>query len=666
MQQIRTNCPLDCYAHCGLIAHTKNNRVLNITGDLQHPLNKGLICNKGRKKHLQRLYSPDRITTPLRKTKNGWKPVSWDNAYELIAENLHKILELYGPLAILHHDNGGSEGILKTLSQRFFNALGGYTSPSGSICWGSGYQAQQYDFGHLQLHEWEDVLNSRLIVLWGRDPATTNLQMMPLLREAKKKGAQIVVINPIAIASCSLADLHIAPRPGSDGALALAVAHEIIHNNWVNRAFVNEHVYGYEKYCELIKDYTPEKVTSITGVPTEQIRVLARTYGTTKPASIFFGYGLQRYTNSGQTVRAIDALAAITGNIGVAGGGANYAGSHWKGVLAPIKGSELSPVIREIPWPTLANELLEVSDPPVKAIFVTRSNPLTQLPETGKVRQAFNKAEFTVVADMLMNDTAEMADLFLPCTTFLEEEEVLHSSWNHYLAYSPKVVEPLGDSRSDHHIFSGLAQFMGISGFPNLTSEQWLQRALAPLAKYGITLDKLKAGPLRHPLAPDVPWQDYSFSTPSGKFELYSQLAERAALNPLPEYTEPTESPLRNPLLAQQFPYHLITAHHPDYLHSQFWHLEGGQDLQAVYLHPKTACKIGVEANQNVVVATLRGKASFRVSLSDKLREDTILIYQGHWAKHGNGVNCLTPQYIPDMGLGTPYYDCLCQVEPNK
>ena len=336
MQLIRTNCPLDCYAHCGLIAHLENGKIINISGDEKHPLNKGLICNKGRRKHLQRLYSPERVKTPLRKTLSGWQPISWQNAYELIADNLRKILDVYGPLAILHHDNGGSEGILKTLPQRFFNALGGCTTPSGSICWGSGYQAQQYDFGHLQLHNWADITNSRLILLWGRDPATTNLQMMPLLKEAKQRGAQIIVVNPIAIASCSLADLHIAPRPGSDGALALAVAHEIIHNNWVDKEFISKHVYGYREYCELVKDYTPEKVATITGVPTEQIRLLAKAYGTISPASILFGYGLQRYTNGGQTIRAIDALAAITGNIGVAGGGANYAGSHWKGMLATI------------------------------------------------------------------------------------------------------------------------------------------------------------------------------------------------------------------------------------------------------------------------------------------------------------------------------------------
>ncbi|RYD04193.1 hypothetical protein N752_15220 [Desulforamulus aquiferis] len=163
---IKTICPMDCYAHCGLVASLEGGKVTKIVGDPDHPLNKGLICVKGRKKHLQRIYSPERVTTPLRKTSSGWQPVSWTEAYEIIADNLTKITKSYGHTSILHHDNGGSEGILKTLSQRFFNALGGCSRPAGSICWGSGNKAQAYDFGRPQLHSWDDLLNSKLIILW--------------------------------------------------------------------------------------------------------------------------------------------------------------------------------------------------------------------------------------------------------------------------------------------------------------------------------------------------------------------------------------------------------------------------------------------------------------------------------------------------------------------
>ncbi|MEW6697880.1 MAG: molybdopterin-containing oxidoreductase family protein [Bacillota bacterium] len=667
MQQVRTVCPLDCYAHCGLVAHVSDDKVMKITGDEKHPVNQGLICNKGRSKHLQRLYSEDRLTTPLRMSSHGWQPISWENAYEMLAEELKKILDTYGPLAILHHDNAGSEGILKGLSKRFFNALGGCTRPAGSICWGSGYQAQAYDFGKLQLHPWEDVLNSRLILLWGRDPAGTNIQMMPLLQQAKRQGARVVVINPLKVASCSLADLHISPRPGTDGALALAVAHEMIKNNRVNQNYIDRHVYGYEKYCELVQQYPPEKAAAVTGVPEEQIRQLAEIYGTVSPACILFGYGLQRYANGGQTVRAIDALAAITGNIGIAGGGANYAGGHWKGAFAPVDGRELPVSVRTLPWPTLADSLLQTNDPPVKSIFVTRSNPLTQLPDTNRVKEAFRRSRFTVVVDMFLTDTAEVADLVLPCTTFLEEEDVVYSSWNHYLAYSPRVVEPVGQCRSDHHIFTGLAQVMELPNFPEQSAEQWLSESLAPLSEYGITLDRLKTGPVRHHLAPEVPWQDGRFATPSGKFELYSQLAEADGVNPLPAYEEPTESPLRDAALAENYPLHLISAHHPDHLHSQFWNLtEKGRQIQPVYLHPDTAAAAGIRQDQEVVLATRHGEAVFKAAISDTVRRDTVLVYQGHWARHGNGVNHLTPQHTPDMGLGTPYYDCLCRVSPKR
>ncbi|AEF93715.1 Nitrate reductase [Desulfotomaculum nigrificans CO-1-SRB] len=666
MPKIRTACPMDCYSHCGLVAQVEDGKIIQIDGDVNHPLNKGLICQKGRVKHLQRIYSPQRITTPLRKTSAGWQSISWSAAYDIIAEKLTPLVKLYGPTTILHHDNCGSEGILKSLSRRFFSALGGCTRPQGSICWGSGYQAQVYDFGRLQLHSWEDVLNSRLIILWGRDPASTNIHMLSLLQQAKKQGAKIIVINPVEVASCRLADWHIAPRPGSDGALALAVANEIIKNDWINQDYIDKHVFGYPAYRELVAQYPAEKVSAITGIPVEQICTLAREYGTTSPASIFFGYGLQRYTNGGQTVRAIDALAAITGNIGIPGGGANYAGGHWKGMLADITGSELSPEVRRLPWPTLAEAMLKANDPPIKAIFVTRSNPLTQLPDTSRVKEAFSQSELTVVVDFFLNDTAQMADLVLPCTTFLEGEDVVYSSWNHYMTYQHQVVSPVGQCRSDHHIFAGLAQHMGLPGFPNLSDSQWLEQALAPLAQYGVTLDKLKEGPVRHPLAPDVPWHDGNFATPSGKFELYSQLAEADGVNPLPDYVEPAESPLRNPGLAQNYPLHLITVHHPDYLHSQFWNLsDAGQSRQPVYLHPDTAAVYGIEDNAPVIVATSRGQITCQAKLSPKVRPDTALLYEGHWLSHGNGVNLLTGQYRPDMGLGTPYYDCLCRVTPK-
>ncbi|GAB6157135.1 molybdopterin-dependent oxidoreductase [Desulfotomaculum varum] len=663
MQQIRTNCPLDCYAHCGLVAHIQDGKVIKITGDEKHPVNKGIICSKGRFKHLQRLYSEERITTPLYKTGRGWQPISWQDAYLLIAEELTKILDTYGPQAILHHDNGGSEGLLKTLSHRFFNALGGCSRPVGSICWGSGYQAQLYDFGKLQLHSWEDILNARLILLWGRDPASTNIQMMPLLQQAKNQGAKIIVINPLQVASCSLADWHMAPRPGSDGALALAVAHQIIKNNMVNHDYIKQYVYGFNRFSELVQDFPPEKAATVTGVPAEQICRLAEMYSSISPACILLGYGLQRYSNGGQTVRAIDALAAITGNIGRAGGGVNYAGGHWKGVFSPIDGRELAFTNRKLPWPVLADAILEAHDPPIKSIFVTRSNPVTQLPHTGRVRQAFSQSEFTVVVDMFLTDTALLAHLVLPCTTFLEEEDVLFSSWNHYLSYSPQVVPPVGECRSDFHIFSDLAQVMGLPDFPRRSPEEWLAEALAPLAPYGITLEQLKSGPIRHPLAPDVPWQDGRFATPSGKFELYSQLAAADGVSPLPVYHEPAESPLRDAELAREYPFHLITAHHPDYLHSQFWNLsEKGRQRQPVYLHPDTAASLNVQPGQTVEVATRRGKALFTAFFTEKIRPDTVLIYQGHWAAHGNGVNHLTAQYIPDMGLSTPYYDCLCRI----
>jgi anaerobic selenocysteine-containing dehydrogenase len=667
MQKTRTACPLDCFAHCGLLATVENGRVTRIEGDPEHPVNRGLICGKGRTRHLQRMYHPERITTPLlRSGRSGaWQAVSWDTAYEIIADRVTAIIARYGPTALLHLDNEGSAGILKTLSRRFFNALGGCSRPTGSLCWGSGCQAQTYDFGRWQIHGWEDLLNSRLIVLWGRDPASTNIHLMPLLKKARERGARVVVINPVRVASCANADRHVAPRPGSDGALALAVAHELIGNGWVDQRFIDRHVKGYEEFRRLVETFPPERAAAVTGVPVEEIRALAREYGNARPACILFGFGLQRYANGGQTIRAIDALAAITGNIGVPGGGANYGGEHWTGLIAPITGAELAREERFLPWPTLADAMLEARDPPVRGIFVTRCNPVTQAPQTVRVKEAFARSEFTVVTDFFLTDTAQMADMVLPCTSFLEAEDVVFGSWNHYLTYAPPVVPPRGECRSDFEIFAGLARHMGLDGFPDLDGREWLARALAPLAAYGITLETLRKGPVRNPAAPEVPWQDGVFFTPSGKFELYSERAAADGLDPLPVYVEPVESPLRDAVSAQEYPFHLITAHHAGYLHSQFWNMtEEGRTLQRVYLHPEAAAACGIRDGQPVRVATRHGALVCRAAVTDRVRRDTVLIYQGSWAAYGGGVNVLTPQYLPDMGLGTPFYDCMCRLIP--
>ncbi len=657
-------CPLNCLDSCGLLVEVDGGRVAKVSGDPRHPLTRGFICGKGQKL-IERTYSPDRIRFPLRRTGSGWQRISWAEALSAIGERLLKIREEYGSSAVLHHRGHGSNGVLKNLDRRFFNAFGGVTEPEGSVCWGSGYAAQEYDFGGVYCHSWEDCLNSRTIILWGRDPAVTNLHLVPLLKEAQAKGARLISVNPVQTKSAELADAHVGLRPGTDGALALGMAHVILRDRLLDLDFVANHVHGFEEYAKLVKEYTPEKVAHITGVPRDTVESLAQTYAKRKPSAIFLGYGLQRYTNGGKTVRAIDALAAITGNIGIAGGGVNYAHRYNGRLLSSITGDEMAIHRRYLPYPVLAQAILEAQEPPIKAIFVTRSNPVSQLSNTALVKEAFTRAGLVVVIDYFLTDTAELADYILPCTTGFEAEDLVTSSWQEFWAYAPKLVEPVGEARPEAEIFGELAQRMGLKGFGERTAGQWLEEALAPAAAYGINLQSLKNGAVRNPLAPAAAWQDKQFATPSGKYELYSNQAAADGLDPLPSYAEPRESLTANPWVAREYPLHFLTPHPRDCLNSQLQNLKEEStesSLPVLEIHPRTAEARYIRNNDLVLVESPRGEMRAIARLTGKVPIYLVQVAEGGWLKAGGGVNFLTPDVIPDLGMGIPYYDCVCQV----
>lgn len=656
----RTACPLDCFASCGLLVDTDNGRIVDIRGDPGHPLTGGRVCGKARR-HLDRLYHPERLQYPMVRSGNGWQRVSWDEALELWAAKLEETRTGFGTTAVLHADASGSNGLLRGMGERFFNVYGGVTRPTGSLCWGAGLAAQALDFGGHQIHEWDDLVNSRTVLLWGRDPARTNIHLLEHLRRAAAAGAEIISINPVQVRGVP-AMWHVCPRPGTDGALALGMAHVIISEGLADTDFVEQHVQGYREFAASVREFTPERAAGICGVPAGEIRELACRYAGPGPAAIVLGFGLQRYTNAGRTIRSIDALAAITGNIGIPGGGVSYAHQLWKQFFTDLSGSEFALGRRTFPWPALARHILAAEEPPVRCIVVTRCNPLTQLPDTNRARAAFRSADFVVVVDFFLTDTAAEADLVLPCTTFLESEDLVYCSLNNYLSYMPAVVESVGESKSDLEIFTSLARRMGLIDFGFLSNRQWIEKALKPVADQGITLDRLKEGPVRNPTAPRVAWADRRFPTASGKYELFSLQAQAAGLEPLPVY-QPPESFAEGP--EADYPLYLLTPHHRDYIHSQFWNMarEGQlEPLPGVEMHPETSACTGLEEGDTVWVETNRGRLQGIVKYANEISPGVVRVYQGRWHSLEGGANLLTPDKVADLGGGSCYYDCRCRV----
>jgi len=663
MIERRTVCTLDCHPHCGLLATIKAGRVVRVKGDPSHPLTKGITCGKARR-HVDRANDPRRLLRPIERKDGTWRAITWEHALDTISERLLGIRDEYGSTAVLHHDVCGSEGLLGNLSKRFFNAFGGVTSPEGDVCWGSGYAAQSYDFGEPGMHDWADLENSRCIILWGRDPAVTHVHVLPYIMKARARGARVLAINPAAVHIPGGLDLHLAPRPGTDGALALAMAHQIIEDGMIDQGFLRDHVVGFQDFRDMVREYPPERAARISDVSVQGIREASRLYGKGRPSAILLGYGLQRYSNGGQTIRAIDALAAITGNVGVPGGGASYGHRGWKGMFSDITGADLASERRRLPWPRLASAILEAQDPPIKAIIVTRSNPVNQLAGTSRVIEAFRHVDFVVVADFYLTCTAQEADLVLPVASLFEQEDVVFNSWNPYIALAPQLVDPPGDARSDASIFCQLARNMGLSRFGPYEPRWHLEEALRPAAPLGITLEALKEGPVKNPRVGPVAWEHRCFPTPSGKYELYSERALAAGLDPLPAYNAPREHPGGS--LGERFPLHFMTSHRRECLNSQFANFPVGQRESqglAVEIHPVAARARDIAHGDPVRVFNDRGAIAGTAILTQDLREDMVRVRQGGWHQKGEGVNLLTGEQDSDMGLGVPYFDCLCQVE---
>lgn len=713
MATVRTVCPLNCPDCCSLLVEVLGDKV-HVSGDMETMGVSGFICPKGRALG-DSVFSPDRLLYPLLKTNGNWRKISWDESYRIITEKIKETLKKAGPQAILHLFDNGHNGKLKELDRRFFQALGGVTEPRGSMCWGAGIQAQKKDFGAVLSSDWNELLHSKVVILWGRDPAVTNKHLIPLLRQAAEKGTHVIVINPLCVKSTAFAQEYIRVNPGTDGVLALGIAHIILRERWMDFDFAKDNVINFGSYAALLKEYPPERASAVTGVPIKTMESLAKRIAHSRPVMFYLGYGLQRYINGGNTVRAIDALAAISGNIGCQGGGVFYAHQYHKKYLNSVQLPDQAYQRRTFPHATMAAELLkEETLPKIELAFVTRTNPLVTEPDSVRWRELWNSIPFKVTFERRMSETAAMSDLVLPVATIFEEEDVVATSWSNTIYYAQPALEPQGEAKSEALIFTELAAKLGFGKYFSFTSSEWIEYILRPLQEYGINLENLKKGPVRAPYIPEVAWADKKFCTGSGKIELvtkeeflssdespvqmyfekmalesYINIAEKAKENikensneknaennhenmhenediKLNEkstakifYLENYQS-LQKDLNAQgvEHPYILMTPHPDMALHTQFQ----GEDELIAYLHPATASAQGIQNGDKIVVRSKTGELVVTAYLSEDIHKQTVVIPEGTTSNY-LGVNCLIPGRLSAMGESTAYYDAFCQIK---
>ncbi|MFZ1399739.1 MAG: molybdopterin-dependent oxidoreductase, partial [Candidatus Promineifilaceae bacterium] len=549
IQTVRGVCPHDCPDTCGFVTEVENGRPVNFYGDPDHPITQGWLCAKVRP-YLDHVTHPDRLTHPLRrvgpKGSGQWQRISWDEAIGEIGSRWRAIIAEHGAEAILPYSYSGTLGLLQmgVVNGRFWNRLGA-SQLERTICGAAAEFAVEATLGSRRSQPYADVQHSQLVIIWGHNPVSTAPHFMPHLLQARKNGTQVVVIDPRRTRTAKLADWHLAPKPGSDGALALGLAQQIVQNGWHDEAWLAQRTVGWPELQARLADYPLARVAQITGLPEDDLARLAQLYAENSPALIKIADGLQRNFTGGQTVRAICALPALTGQYGRLGGGLAYSTSgylQWDGE-AVGKASHCPPPGRSVNMNRLGAALLgEVSDPPIQSLFVYGSNPAAIAPNAGRVAEGLRREDlFTVVHELFMTDTAVLADIVLPATSQLEQTD-LHKAYGHtYLTYNQPAIPPLGECKSNWDVMQRLATEMGFS-------EPWLHQAAdevldevltATAAKNpalaGITLARLKQeNTLPLAIAPAVPFADGRFPTPSGKVELYAQTMADMGLDPLP------------------------------------------------------------------------------------------------------------------------------------
>ncbi len=654
MDILSHGCTLDCFDACKFNVYVEDGKVLKIEGDKNHPYTKGFICKKGRA-HLDRLNHKDRIYKPLLKINDVWQEISFEKAIEIISDKLKYYKKQFGTQSIIYYEQYGSGSILKSIGEIFFNFYGGVSIPKGGPCWSAGIKAQKYDFGSVKSHCIEDMLNSKNIFVWGKNPAYTTIHTMQMINKARKNGSKLIVIDPIFTDTAKVADKYIRINPGSDGALALAMIKIIFDQNLQDIDFINDYVVGYEEFKTYTDTLNLEYLIDECGVADSEIRDLVKIY-TDKYSTIYIGYGMQKYKNGGNTIRLIDALCAITGQIGVSGGGVNYANMVYPNVLNldPYKSgkyannrefyvSHISEFISE----SLNKSKDEI---PVKMAIITKSNLLNQLAGLNELEKSMSNIEFKVCFDMFMTDTAKACDLFIPCTNTLESEDIVFSSMtNPYIIYNEKVVEPKNKLMDEYYFFRKLANEMGLKAYPKVSKVAYLSKVVEPLKQCILNIDLEKIKKEYITIHKKVAWKDKKFETLSGKFELYSKLAKDDGLSAIPKCIS----------YKRENKFRLLTNHARDSIASQ--HIMDKKCISQAFINEKMVTKLSIQNKEIVHLKSKKNSIRVEINIDDNVGDYIVKMYAGWWKENGNP-NFIIESGISDMGGQVTYNETFVDI----
>ncbi len=672
---VRAACPHDCPDTCAMLVTVEGGRAVRVQGDPDHPTTHGALCTKV-SRYAERSYHPERVLQPLRrigpKGSGRFEPVSWDTALDDIAARL-KAIAARDPQAILPYSYAGTMGLVQGegMAARFFHKLGA-SLLDRTICASAGGDALAATYGGKVGMHVEHYAESRLILIWGSNSIASNLHFWTFAQQAKRAGAKLVCIDPRRTETAEKCHQHVALLPGTDGALALGLMHELIVNDWLDHDYLARHVDGWPALRERALAWTPERTAATCGLTADEVRGLARDYGTTKPAAIRLNYGMQRVKGGGNAVRLIALLPCLTGAWRHRAGGLLLSASGW--FKSPRDDAWLQrPDLlagrrpRTINMSTIGDDLLREASPAfgpkVEAVVVYNSNPVAVAPESRKVVAGFAREDlFTVVLEHFLTDTADHADYVLPATTQLEHWDV-HGAYGHrYVLLNRPAIAPLGQSRPNTEVFRQLARRFGFTEPCFADSDETLARHA--FKAEAVDFDRLlDAGWVMLPV-PDAPFADGGFPTPHGK-----AIVDAPGLG-VPDFVPPHESVASAPALAQRFPLAMISPPARHFLNSTFVNVKSLRSIEGeplLEIHPDDAAARGIAAGALVRVFNERGEYRCKVDVSERARPGVVNGLGVWWRKFGHdgtNVNELTSQRLTDIGRAPTFYDCLVEVAP--
>ena len=634
----RTTCNRDCPDSCAVIATVKDGKIIRHKGDPEHGVTRGFLCSRGND-YLKRFYDPDRLLYPLRRVNRGWQRISWDDALDLIAGKLRHYRDAYGPRSVLVVNYSAIHSwIPRVLSRLFWAHFGGATFSTGGLSVEASHAAQQLDFGGDCTHEPEDLVHSKAFVIWGKNVAVTRQHWMPFINQARKNGAFLAVIDPIYSEMARKADRFYQIRPGSDGLLAIGVCRLLLERGSVDQDFIANHTQGFEAFRQMVFSYALEDIVKAVDLSLEQIKEIADLYAARKPLATFTGLGPAYWSNGGAMIRLVDALAAISGNIGIPGGGMSTDIEGAAGLNLSMLREAPRSENRRILLPRLGEDILNAKDPGLKMGWIAGANPASSAPDTGRVQEGLRSLEFLVVVEQFMSATAELAHLVLPCTTYLEMDDLVTAYGHHWIGLTNRVVPPQGETKTDGEIFQLLAERLGFGAALAGDPEIWMQKILGPLAAEGLTLERLKEKAHHNPKAVSVPFADRKFRTPSSKFEFITQFT-------------PAPGPTNGGL-------HLMATKTRRMVNSQILPEDlPGEPVARV--NPAFLSEKGFGEGEKAWVVSKAGRVKVRLAGDERVRRDVLLFNPALWKGDLNGVNQLREALLTDIGNGAAMHQTM-------